>query len=58
MDLTDVTITPMIAMGIAVAGPIIKAVTGWGLGVSFLAGVIPGAVAGFFCGLGMFIALS
>jgi hypothetical protein len=58
MDLTDLTITPMMPVGVAVATALIKAATGWSLGVSLLAAAIPGAGGGFIVGVGLFYVIS
>jgi hypothetical protein len=54
MDLTDVTITPMIPVGMAMVPLLLKSLTGWSTGVSFAAGIIPGAVIGLLAGLLLF----
>jgi hypothetical protein len=47
MDLTDVTIPPMILVGVGVVSVIIKTHTGWSWVASIGAGIVPGAVFGF-----------
>jgi predicted membrane protein len=58
MDITDVTITPMIAVGMATVPVLVKALTGWSTGVSIAVGIIPGAAIGFLAGLLLFWAVS
>ncbi len=58
MDLTDVTISPMIPVGVAVVSAFIKTHTGWGWVASIGIGLIPGAVLGFVAGLLLFLSLS
>lgn len=56
MDLTEITIAPMIPMGIAVAT--VKTCTGWGWPASVAAGLIPGALIGFLVGLLFYVVVS
>lgn len=58
MDLTDVTISPMIPVGIGVVSAVIKTRTGWSWIASIGVGIIPGAVVGFVAGLLLFWTLS
>ena len=57
-DLTDVTITPMIPVGIAAATVIIHWLSGWNIWIALVAAVVPGAIAGFFLGVGLTIVAS
>lgn len=58
MDLTDLTISPMIPFGIAVGTSVIKTHTGWSWIVSIAAGIIPGAILGFVAGVLLFWVVS
>jgi hypothetical protein len=58
MDLSDVTISPMIPVGVGVVSAIIKTHTGWSWIASIGAGIIPGAVLGFLAGLLLFWTVS
>ena len=54
MDLTDLTIPPMIAAGLGVVPVVIKSYTGWGWVASIVVGIVPGALLGFLAGLLLF----
>ena len=58
MDLTDITITPMIPMGAFGVPLIIKSLTGWSGLVSFAVGIVPGVMLGFVTGLLLFWSIS
>jgi ABC-type uncharacterized transport system permease subunit len=54
MDLTDITISPMIPVGIGVVSAAIKIHTGWSWAASVAVGIVPGAVIGFLAGVLLF----
>ncbi len=58
MDLTDITISPMIPVGMFTVPVVIKSLTGWSTWVCFAVGVVPGAAVGFLIGLLLFWAVS
>jgi hypothetical protein len=58
MDLTDITIGPMIPAAIGVVLTAIKAHTGWSWVASLGAALIPGAVIGFAVGVFLFWTIS
>jgi hypothetical protein len=58
MDLSDVTISPMIPVGVGVVSAVIKAQTGWSWIASIGAGIVPGAVLGLLAGVLLFWTVS
>jgi hypothetical protein len=58
MDLTDLTVAPMIPLGIGIVSGGIRKYTGWHWLPSFAAGLIPGAILGLLAGSLLFLVAS